>query len=77
VRNGLRLVRGGVLGGRAGPEQRPRRWRRCSDAQREHQAGNAPDQPGAIMWGFTDAEPWHLVVANGDNASSRAARTRR
>ena len=22
--------------------------------------------PGTILWDFTDAEPWHLVVANGD-----------
>jgi hypothetical protein len=33
----------------------------------------APPEPGTIQWDFTDAEPWHLQVANGD---SRAARGR-
>ena len=26
----------------------------------------APAEPGTIQWDFADAEPWHLVVANGD-----------
>jgi putative sterol carrier protein len=25
----------------------------------------APSQEGTIQWEFADAEPWHLVVANG------------
>ena len=29
-------------------------------------------EPGAIQWDFRDAEPWHVVVANG--ATSRRAR---
>ena len=24
-----------------------------------------PSEPGTIQWDFADAEPWHLVVANG------------
>ncbi|MGI9080711.1 MAG: SCP2 sterol-binding domain-containing protein, partial [Thermoleophilaceae bacterium] len=30
-------------------------------------------EPGAIQWVFRDAEPWHVVVANG---STRPARGR-
>jgi hypothetical protein len=25
-----------------------------------------PSEPGTIQWDFADADPWHLVVANGD-----------
>ncbi len=26
----------------------------------------APREPGTIQWDFPDADPWHLVVSNGD-----------
>ena len=68
VRNGLRLVQGGVLGEKNGP---PSSDHDTMAALFEMlgasiEPGNAPDQPGTILWDFTDAEPWHLVVANGD-----------
>ena len=28
--------------------------------------GKAPERPGTIQWDFADAEPWHLLVPNGD-----------
>ena len=28
--------------------------------------GAAPRVPGTIQWDFPDADPWHLVVSNGD-----------
>ena len=68
VRNGLRLVRGGVLGEKNGAP--------ASDHETmaalfqvlgaSIESRHAPDVPGTILWDFTDAEPWHLVVANGD-----------
>jgi hypothetical protein len=68
VRNGLRLVQGGILGEKNGPP--------ASDHETmaalfqmlgaSIDAGKAPDVPGTILWDFADAEPWHLVVANGD-----------
>ena len=36
-------------------------------ARCEHRpAASAARVPGTIQWDFADAEPWHLVVANGD-----------
>jgi hypothetical protein len=68
VQNGLRLVRGGVFGEKLGPPAADRETMaalfdmlRASLDER-----NAPSEPGTIQWDFADAEPWHLVVANGD-----------
>ena len=68
VRNGLRLVQGGVLGEKNGP---PSSDRETMAALFELlgasiEPRNAPAEPGTIQWDFADAEPWHLVVANGD-----------
>jgi SCP-2 sterol transfer family len=64
---GLTLVRGGILGESNG---QPRRDRETMAAMflavsggLDH--GNAPPEGGTIQWEFTDAEPWHIVVANG------------
>ena len=32
---------------------------------------DAAAEPGAIQWEFTDAEPWHVVVANGSTRAER------
>jgi hypothetical protein len=71
VRNGLRLVKGGVLGEKLGPPQSdPETMASLFEFVRTGlDKKEAPDDPGTIQWDFTDAEPWHLVVANG---SSRA-----
>jgi hypothetical protein len=68
VRNGLRLVQGGILGEKNGPP--------ASDHETmaalfqmlgaSIDSDKAPDVPGTILWDFADAEPWHLVVSNGD-----------
>jgi hypothetical protein len=68
VRNGLRLVQSGVLGEKNGP---PKNDHETMAALFELlgasiEPRNAPDEPGTIQWDFADAEPWHLVVANGD-----------
>jgi hypothetical protein len=68
VRNGLRLVQSGVLGEKNGP---PRNDHDTMAALFEMlgasiEPRNAPSEPGTIQWDFSDAEPWHLVVANGD-----------
>jgi hypothetical protein len=68
VRNGLRLVQGGVLGEKNGPPDRDREtmsalFQLLRASLDQHKA---PEQPGTIQWDFPDAEPWHLVVANGD-----------
>ena len=37
----------------------------------------APPEPGTIQWDFPDAEPWHVVVANGSTRARPGLRTRR
>ena len=68
VENGLRLVQGGVLGEKTGPPgSDPETVAALFDllgASLDHT--KAPPEPGTIQWDFPDAEPWHLVVANGD-----------
>ena len=68
VRNGLRLVQSGVLGEKNGP---PKNDHDTMSALFQMlgasiEPRNAPAEPGTIQWDFADAEPWHLVVANGD-----------
>src|SRR6185295_15863080 len=65
---GQRLVYGGILGEKTGP---PRRDAQTMEALFQMLRGGldhreAPAQPGTIQWVFEDADPWHLVVANGD-----------
>jgi hypothetical protein len=65
---GQRLVYGGVLGEKTGP---PRRDADTMEAVFTMLLGGldssgAPSEPGTIQWDFADADPWHLVVANGD-----------
>ena len=68
VENGLRLVKGGVLGEKTGPPSSdPETVAALFDllgASLDHT--KAPPEPGTIQWDFADADPWHLVVANGD-----------
>ena len=68
VENGLRLVRSGVLGEKTGPPSSdPETVAALFDllgASLDH--SKAPSEPGTIQWDFADADPWHLVVANGD-----------
>jgi Alkyl sulfatase C-terminal len=68
VENGLRLVRGGVLGEKLGPPSSdPETVAALFDLLGASiDSTKAPPEPGTIQWDFPDAEPWHLVVANGD-----------
>ena len=60
----------------AGLRRRPGREDRAATTRPRHDAGALPDaaggldqrgaEPGTIQWDFADADPWHLVVANGD-----------
>jgi hypothetical protein len=72
ARLGQRLVYGGVLGEKNGP---PRRDPQTMEALFTMLRGSldhreAPSRPGTIQWDFPDAEPWHLVVANGDTRAA-------
>jgi ribonucleotide reductase beta subunit family protein with ferritin-like domain len=64
---GQQLVYGGILGEKTGP---PRRDPVTMAAVFQMIRGGldereAPGEPGTIQWEFSDADPWHLVVANG------------
>jgi hypothetical protein len=65
---GRKLVQGGVLGEKLGPPARDEETMealfRMVRGSLDH--GAAPRQPGTIQWDFPDADPWHLVVSNGD-----------
>jgi hypothetical protein len=67
VENGLRLVQGGVLGEKNGPARSDAETMSALFKFVEHSLDkrHAPPEPGTIQWDFADAEPWHLVVANG------------
>jgi hypothetical protein len=78
ARNGQRLVWAGILGEKNGP---PKRDRETMAALFEMVSGGldrraAPARSGTIQWEFPDADPWHLVVSNGDTrvAPGRAER---
>jgi hypothetical protein len=69
---GMRLVRGGVLGEPNGPPKRDRETMTAlfTAVRGGLDGAQAPPERGTIQWDFADAEPWHIVVANG---STRAA----
>jgi ribonucleotide reductase beta subunit family protein with ferritin-like domain len=68
ARLGQRLVWGGILGEKLGPPKRdPETMEalfRMIEGGLDHD--QAPSDPGTIQWDFRDADPWHLVVQNGD-----------
>ena len=73
ARLGQKLVWGGVLGEKHGPA---RNDPETMEALFELVGSNldhreAPAEPGTIQWDFPDAEPWHLVIANGDSHVAR------
>ena len=69
---------GGVLGEKLGPPSSdPETVAALFDllgASLDHT--KAPPEPGTIQWDFPDAEPWHLVVANGDTRVEHGPRGR-
>jgi hypothetical protein len=65
---GMRLVWAGILGEKNGP---PQRDPETMEALFKMSIGGmddraAPPEGGSIQWDFPDAEPWHMVIANGD-----------
>jgi hypothetical protein len=66
--NAVKLVWGGVLGEKNG---RPKSDPETMEALFRMTGGSldtreAPPEGGTIQWDFADADPWHMVVANGD-----------
>jgi hypothetical protein len=75
---GLAMLRAGFLGpGNGAPARDPAAMAMLFDSVRravDHRT--APEGPFVVQWEFSDAEPWHLHVANGATAArpGRAAR---
>jgi hypothetical protein len=69
VRRGLALLRAGILGEKDGPPSRdPEIVALLFDqVRRQVDPRYTPEQPVTIQWDFTDVEPWHLRVNNGDS----------
>ena len=73
ARLGQKLVWGGVLGEKHGPARDDPETMEALfqlvGSTLDHR--EAPGEPGTIQWDFPDAEPWHLVIANGDSHVAR------
>jgi Ribonucleotide reductase, small chain/SCP-2 sterol transfer family len=68
---GLAMLRAGFIGpGNGAPPRDPAAMAILFDSVRravDHRT--APDGPFVVQWEFSDAEPWHLHVANGATAA--------
>jgi hypothetical protein len=63
---GYRMVRAGYLGEKEGPPSTdPSDMRLLFETIAGGLDSSAATEPGTIQWDFRDAEPWHVVVANG------------
>jgi putative sterol carrier protein len=73
VRHAIVLLQAGVLGERNGPPSRdPEVMEILFDAVRTSvDPRHAHAKPTTIQWEFSDAEPWHLRVHNGDTSVAR------
>jgi len=64
---GHRMVRAGYLGEKNGPPSTAAEdMRLLFDSLAAGLDAGRAAEPGAIQWDFGDAEPWHVLVANGD-----------
>jgi hypothetical protein len=69
ARRGLALLRAGILGEKDGPPSRdPDVVALLFDqVRRQVDTRYTPPQPVTIQWDFSDVDPWHLRVNNGDS----------
>jgi hypothetical protein len=69
---GKRLVRAGYLGEKVGPPSKdPDDVRLLLESVAAGLDAGRAAEPGTFQWDFSDAEPWHVVVANGDTRAER------
>jgi putative sterol carrier protein len=69
---GLNMLRAGYLGERNGaPARDPEAMAMLFDSiRRTVDLRHAPAEPLVLQWEFSDAEPWHVRVANGSTAAA-------
>ncbi|MFL5870995.1 MAG: sterol-binding protein, partial [Solirubrobacterales bacterium] len=72
ARRQITLMKAGVMGEPNGrPDSSPEVQKLFFDIIARVAAANAPaDEPMTIQWRFSDAEPWHLRIANGSTAAA-------
>ena len=63
---GMRLVWAGILGEKTGPPKRDPETMAALFRMVRGGMDTRQAPPGTLQWDFPDADPWHLVVANGD-----------
>jgi len=69
---GRRMVRAGYLGEKVGPPSTdPDDMRVLFEVVAGALQPDRASEPGTIQWEFSDAEPWHVVVANGATRPER------
>ncbi len=69
---GKKMVKAGYLGEKTGPPSKdPADMRLLLEAMAAGLDAGRAHRPGTIQWDFSDAEPWHVVVANGDTRAER------
>ena len=67
-----RLLQAGYIGEKTGPPSKGQEdLRLFFDSVATALDSDAVAEPGAIQWDLTDAEPWHVVVANGSTRAER------
>jgi hypothetical protein len=72
AKTGKQMVKAGYLGEKTGPPSKdPADVRLLLDAVAAGLDAGQAQRPGTIQWDFSDAEPWHVVVANGDTRAER------
>ena len=65
-----RLLLCGYIGEKTGPPSTdPEDMRLLFETVASGLDSSAAAEPGVIQWDFTDAEPWHISVANGSTAA--------
>ena len=69
---GRRMVRAGYLGEKLGPPSTdPDDMGVFFEVVAAALQADRASEPGTIQWNFPDAEPWHVVVANGNTRAQR------
>ena len=69
---GHRMVRAGYLGEKVGPPSKdPADVALFFETIAGGLDSGAAAEPGVVQWDFRDAEPWHVVIANGATRAER------
>ena len=70
-----RLLKAEYIGEKTGPPSRADEdMRLLFDSVAAGLDSSAAAEPGAIQWEFKDADPWHVLVANGSTRAERGSR---